>query len=58
MHAESRADFINKMKIAIKEANEKLYWFVLCERSKSYPFDEKLKERVMEIIRILSKIIV
>ncbi len=25
-HAESRADFVHKMAIALKEANETLYW--------------------------------
>ena len=29
-HAESKADFIHKMKIAIKEANETLYWLIVC----------------------------
>ncbi len=56
-HAESKADFIHKMKIAIKEANETSYWLLLCEKSKSYPFDENLKNRVEELIRIISKII-
>jgi four helix bundle protein len=30
-YAESRIDFIHKMKIAQKEANETLYWLILCE---------------------------
>lgn len=29
VHAESRADFIHKMSIALKEANETLYWLDL-----------------------------
>ena len=56
-HAESRADFIHKMKIAIKEANETLYWLILCERSSSYPTDVNLKNSAEELIRIISKII-
>jgi len=28
-HAESKADFIHKMKIAIKESNETLYWLLV-----------------------------
>lgn len=56
-NAESKADFIHKMKIAAKEASETLYWFMLCEQSDSYQFDEKLKANLNEIIRILSKII-
>lgn len=42
-HAESRADFIHKMKIAIKESNETYYWLLVCERSKSYPSQPDLK---------------
>ena len=57
-HAESRSDFIHKMKIAVKEANETLYWLILCERSKSYPFDKSIKNAVEEMIRIISKIII
>lgn len=57
-HAESKADFIHKMKIAIKEANETLYWLLICERSEKYPMDNSLKQKVEELIRILSKIII
>jgi four helix bundle protein len=31
-HAESRADFIHKMSIALKEANETLYWLELLQQ--------------------------
>ena len=33
-HAESKADFIHKMSIALKEANETLYWLELLHQSK------------------------
>jgi len=33
-NAESRADFIHKLKIAIKEAEETDYWPLLCKHSK------------------------
>ncbi|HTN08960.1 four helix bundle protein [Agriterribacter sp.] len=56
-HAESRGDFIHKMKIAIKEANETLYWLVIGERSESYPKNSSLKPLAEELIRIISKII-
>lgn len=56
-NAESKADFIHKMKVAAKEASETLYWLILCERSDSYEFDNRLKSELEEIIRILSKII-
>lgn len=57
-HAESRADFIHKMKIAVKEANETLYWLLICERSETYPAKSSLKEMADELIRIISKIII
>ena len=56
-NAESKADFVHKMKLAAKEASETLYWLILCEKSGSYNFDKTLKEDVEELIRILSKII-
>jgi len=56
-NAESKADFIHKMKIAAKEASETLYWLTFCERSKHYKFNKMLMEDLDEIIKILSKII-
>ena len=56
-NAESKSDFIHKMKIAAKEATETKYWLILCEKSETYFFDEKLKIAIEEIIRILSKIL-
>ena len=32
-HAESRADFAHKMNIALKEANETLYWLELLHQA-------------------------
>ena len=56
-NAESKSDFIHKLKIAAKEADETKYWLTLCEMSKSYPKNELLKEKLQAIINILSKII-
>ena len=56
-HPESNADFIHKMKLAIKEASETLYWLCICERSENYPVNSSLKTLVEEMIRIISKII-
>ncbi len=56
-NAESKADFVHKMKIAAKEADETEYWLTLCEMSKNYPFDSQLKEKLQSILNILSKII-
>lgn len=32
-HAQSKADFLNKMNIALKEANETVYWLVLLKET-------------------------
>ena len=56
-NAESKADFIHKMKIAAKEADETEYWLILCEFSKNYPKNETLQSKIISIINILSKII-
>lgn len=55
-NAESKLDFIHKLKIAHKEADETMYWLIICERANSYPTSE-LKEKLQVIIKILSKII-
>jgi four helix bundle protein len=58
-HAESRADFIHKLAVALKEANETQYWLELIsasgymEKSKSI---DSLAE-ISEILRILVAII-
>ena len=57
-HAESRLDFIHKLKIALKEANETMYWLMVCEKVASYPSIGSLKMMAEELIRIISKIIV
>ena len=56
-NAESKIDFLHKMKIAAKEADETQYWLLICKNSLSYLENEKLLENVEELIRILTKII-
>lgn len=56
-HAESRKDFIHKLKIAAKEAEETKYWLLLCEKSKNYPTTETLMPELDIIQKIMSKII-
>jgi four helix bundle protein len=56
-NAESKADFIHKLKIAAKEADETEYWLQICKHSEKYPFDDSLLIDLEEIIKILSKII-
>ena len=55
--AESRADFIHKMKLAAKEAQETLYWLILCKESEGYVFNEEYMKELETINKILSKII-
>lgn len=56
-NAESRADFIHKVKIAAKEIEETKYWLTLCKESSSYPFNEKLEPQINEIGLIIYKIL-
>ena len=55
--AESKADFIHKLKIADKEAHETWYWLYLCEQSKEYKFNNDLMKKLDEIMRLLNAII-
>lgn len=55
--AESKADFIHKLKIAAKEAKETEYWLLLCKHSKNYPECESLLLQIQSIIKVLGKII-
>ncbi len=56
-HAESRQDFIHKLKIAAKEAEETIYWLDLCKESKNYPNTDFLPQDLLEIQKLLSSII-
>jgi four helix bundle protein len=56
-NAESKNDFIHKLKIAAKEADETEYFLLLCQFSKTYPFDQAVLDQLGVIIKVLSKII-
>jgi four helix bundle protein len=56
-NAESKRDFIHKLKIALKEADELEYWLFLCNEIKTYPSSAGLIENLTEIKKILNKII-
>jgi four helix bundle protein len=56
-NAESKTDFIHKMKIAAKEADETEYWLQLCDKSDGYPDCRELLADCTSIIKVLSKII-
>ncbi|MGY0407783.1 MAG: four helix bundle protein [Polaribacter sp.] len=59
-HAQSKADFINKMNIALKEANEVTYWLELLKDSEYisqeeynsiYPESEELLKLLVSIVK-------
>lgn len=59
-HAQSKADFINKMNIALKEANETTYWLQLLNDSgyinqnefeSIYPESEELLKLLISIVK-------
>lgn len=56
-NAESKDDFIHKMKIAAKEADEVEFILSVCNSIKSYPKKPELLEKIRVIIKIISKII-
>ncbi len=56
-NAESRNDFIHKVKIAAKEADESEYWLEICNQSENYPKSEELLQQILSIKKVLSKII-
>jgi four helix bundle protein len=58
-HAQSRADFLNKMNIALKEANETEYWLMLLKDSE-YIAEEgftSIHKEIVEIIKLLASIV-
>lgn len=58
-HAQSKADFIHKMSIALKETNETEYWLMLLKDSE-YISDESFQsvvEDCRELIKLLVTII-
>jgi len=59
-HGQSKADFLSKMNIALKEANETSYWLNLLKDT-NYLSDidfKRLNDSCEELISILVKIVV
>ena len=58
-HAQSKKDFINKMSIALKEANETEYWLMLLKDSNyiSENSFESINNDCTEILKLLISII-
>ena len=58
-HAESKADFVHKMAIALKEANETEYWLLLLRRTdylEPAAFDS-IHQDIVELLKLLTSII-
>ncbi len=56
-NAESKKDFIHKLKIALKEADELEYWLFICNEIESYENADFLIAKLTEIRKILNSII-
>lgn len=58
-HAQSKADFINKMNIALKEANEVMYWLQLLKDSEYISTDEfnSIIPESEELLKLLISIV-
>jgi four helix bundle protein len=56
-NAESLKDFVHKLKIALKEADEAEYWYYLIAATQDKGIDEDLIARIQRVMRILNKII-
>ena len=58
-HAQSKADFIHKLSIALKEANETDYWIELLFQSEELTKDayQSIKPDIQELIKLLVSII-
>lgn len=58
-HAQSKADFLNKMNVALKEANETEYWLMLMKDTEYLNEKEfqTIKEDCSELLKLLISIV-
>ena len=56
-NAESKRDFIHKLKITLKEVDETEYWLFICNEVDSYPATDHLIEKLTAISKVLTKIV-
>lgn len=58
-HAQSKADFIHKLSIALKEANETEYWLDLLYETQYMTIEmfQNIKNKIVEILKLLTSII-
>jgi four helix bundle protein len=56
-HAESRQDFIHKLKIAAKELEETKYWLYLCEEAEDFPDPTDVHVQTVPVSKLLNSIL-
>ncbi|MHC1623596.1 MAG: four helix bundle protein [Candidatus Methanospirareceae archaeon] len=58
--AESKADFVHKMQLVLKELRESLYWLKLIERSELIPNEDiqPLLSEADELLKIVAKSVI
>ena len=58
-HAQSKADFLNKMNVALKEANETMYWLILMKETEYLKEDEfkSVYADAEELVKMLASIV-
>lgn len=56
-NAESKADFIHKIKIAAKESDETLFWLMLCGYAEELPNCNNHLNKLEEVSKVLNKIL-
>jgi four helix bundle protein len=56
-NAESKGDFIHKLKIAAKELDETIYWLMICRSAAGFPQMQYQLAEAQSLSRLLGKII-
>ncbi|MBP1673164.1 MAG: hypothetical protein H6Q25_979 [Bacteroidetes bacterium] len=56
-NSESKADFIHKLKIAAKEAEETDYWLIICQKLDLISSNSQIYDMLIQIKKLLNAII-
>lgn len=56
-NAESRIDFLHKVKIAAKESDETQYWLLICSYSPNYPACDNLQTILVSLQKLITAIL-
>jgi len=54
-HPESRADFVHKLKVGLKEGSETEGWLMMCLYAPGFPDPSHLLEKLPDILNLLSR---